>query len=205
MRKRSPDLDVPGLYRKHLAQTRFLYAAINGLGETGAARDDQLILPFVSHQQSKIRRAAIKALAKLNFTPHIEVLFKALSDEAPPVSRQALTSLVSQRAKVSGERLWKLFNSSDLFHVRRSALIMIARLSKWDSLYYLLKALHNSEQRVVDLSHFWIQDWLDRFNRSFVSPTREQVDRIVNAIDDSRNVIPEDSRQALLFALKSFS
>ena len=182
-----------------------MYAAINGLGETGAARDDQLILPFVSHQQSKIRRAAIKALAKLNFTPHIEVLFKALSDEAPQVSRQALTSLVNQRSKVSGERLWKLFNSSDLFHVRRSALIMIAKLSKWDSLYYLLKALHNSEQRVVDLSHFWIQDWLDRFNRSFVSPTREQVDRIVNAIDDSRNVIPEDSRQALLFALKSFS
>src|SRR6185503_16003821 len=58
-------MDVAAFYRQHLltAEGPNLYAAISGLGETGAIADDLLIVPFTSHPAGRVRRAAIRALA----------------------------------------------------------------------------------------------------------------------------------------------
>src|SRR5205807_9270325 len=55
-------MDVAAFYRDHLlaGEGLTLHAVISGLGETGAAADDHLIVPFTSHPDSRIRRAAIR-------------------------------------------------------------------------------------------------------------------------------------------------
>lgn len=174
------------------------------VGETGSPTDDQLVIPYMSHRQSKIRRAVIKALAQLNFGSHVHLFFEALNDAAPQVSREAFMSLIKGRAMINGERLWNLFNSTEQFHVKRGAVILIAKLDKWDSIYYLLKTLQNSEEKLVSLIKFWIQDWLGRFNRSFVTPTGEQVAGILRGLDECGERMEVDLRDQLFFALRSF-
>ena len=205
LRKTSVPMDMASHYRQSLESGLFLFAAISGLGETGGVTDAQSVLPFVSHQHSKIRHAAIKALAQLDFSSHVDSLFKALGDESPRVSRQALMSLLKGRAMISGERLWKLFASSEQFYVKRNAVILIAKLSKWDSICYLLRALHTADENVLNSTRFWIKHWLTRFNRSFVSPTEEQVGELLQLLDQTGGAVDEDTRQQLSFAFRSFS
>jgi len=88
-------IDFAAFYRQSLLTGREndLYAAVSGLGETGSGTDDGLILPYASHGTAKIRKAAIKALAKLNGRAHLDVFLHSLKDEVPSVSSQALNAL----------------------------------------------------------------------------------------------------------------
>src|SRR5262249_19556147 len=158
---------------------------------TGVATDDQFILPYTSHRASKIRWAAVRALAKLNREAHIDLFLEALNDQVPYVSRQALHALADKASAVNGERVWELFRSSAQLHVRRNVLSLIEKLGKWDSVYYLLRAVRDSDEAIADMSRFAIQRWLARFNRNFSSPTHEQLTRLVNALDEGRKMLDD--------------
>ena len=204
LRKLDP-MDVAAFYRQHSldAEGLTLYAAISGLGETGAAADDHLIVSYTSHSASKIRWAAIRALAKLNREAHLDLFIEALKDQIPDVSRQALNALADKAAVVSGERIWELFQATALAHVRRNVLSLIEKVGKWDSIYYLLRAVRDSDEAIAGMSRFAIQRWLARFNRSFSSPTHEQLARLSNALDEGSNMLDDRTVEQLRFSMRS--
>lgn len=198
-------MDVAAFYRQHLlgAEGHTLYAVISGLGETGAVADEQLIEPYTSHRASRIRWAAIRTLAKLNRDAHVELFIEALKDQIPYVSRQALNALTDKAAAVDGDRIWELFRSSAQPHVRRNVLSLIEKLGKWDSIFYLLRAVRDSDEAIAGMSRFAIQRWLARFNRSFSSPTHEQLARLLNALDEGSSLFDDSTVEQLLFSIKS--
>lgn len=205
--RRLDPMDVAAFYRQHVlaAEGHTLYAVISGLGETGVATDDQLIVPYASHRASKIRWAAVRALAKLNREAHIDLLMEALNDQVPCVSRQALNALTQKAAVVSGERIWELFQSSASAHVRRNALSLIEKLGKWDSIYYLLRAVRDSDEAIAGMSRFAIQRWLARFNRSFSSPTHEQLTKLGNALETAGTLLDNRTMEQLHFSIRSLN
>lgn len=198
--------DVTAFYRHHLSagQGLTLYSVISGLGETGATAHDQLILPYTSHHASKIRGAAIRALAKLNRNAHAGIFIEALRDQVPQVSRQALNALTDNASAINGERIWELFSSGAHAHVRRNVLSLIDRLGKWDSIYYLLRALSDSDEAIAAMSRFRIQRWLSRFNRNFSSPSPEQLSRLGKAIEESSNLLDGTIMEQLRFSVAAF-
>jgi HEAT repeat protein len=200
-------MDVPAFYRQSLAtgDERTLYSAISGLGETGSAADDQFILPYPTHQVGRVRRAAIKALAKLHGAQHIDVFTEGLKDETPHVSRQALKALSDKVSSIRAEQLWQLFSLVTHAHVRRNALALMMKLSKWDSIHFMVRALCDSDDDITGMSRFGIERWLARFNRSFSSPTREQLARLDNALNECGDLLDEKTRQQLRFSMKSSS
>jgi len=199
-------MDVATFYLQHLlaGEDLTLYAAICGLGETGATGDDYLIVPYTSHPASKIRRAAIRALAKLNREAHVDLFIQALKDQVPYVSRQALNALADKGSAVNGERIWELFHSSAHAHIRRNTLALIEKLGKWDSIYYLLRALRDSDEAIAGISRFGIQRWLARFNRSFTSPTPEQLARLGNTLEEGSNMLDDRTVEQLRFSMRSY-
>ena len=199
--------DVAAFYRQHLldAEGLTLYAVISGLGETGAAADDHLIVPYTEHRASKTRWAAIRALARLDREAHLDLFIEALKDQVPYVSRQALNALTEKAAVVSGERIWELFQASAHAHVRRNALSLIEKLGKWNSIYYLLRAVRDSDEAIAGMSRFAIQRWLARFNRSFSSPTHEQLARLLNALDEGSSLFDDRTVEQLRFSMRSFN
>lgn len=199
-------MDVAAFYRQSLstAEAHTLYPAICGVGETGSAGDDHLIVSYASHQVGRIRRSAIKALAKLNGGAHIDVLMDALKDEVTQVSRQALKALSDKSLSLSGERIWNLFQSAAHAHVKRNAISLIEKLGKWDSISYLVRAVRDSDEAVADMSRFGIQRWLARFNRSFPSPMPEQLAQLNNALEDCGDLLDDKTVAHLHFSIKDF-
>src|SRR3954467_15212631 len=58
-----------------------------------------------------------------------------------------------------------------------NALALMEKLGKWDSIYYLLRVVRDSDEAIADMSRFAIQLWLAQFNGSLSSPTAEQLAR----------------------------
>ena len=202
----SVDFDFAAFYRQYLttAEPQTLYAAISGLGETGRPHDVSLILPFVNHHASRIRRAAIKALAMLQPETHVDIFLKALEDEVSSVSRQGGKALATKTSSVSAARLWDLFASTPHLHVKRNVLSLIAKFTKWESISYLVKAVSEDNEDIVAMSRFAINRWLFRFNRSFSSPTSEQVARLKDALAQCGMLIDEKTLEQLRFSIHGY-
>jgi HEAT repeat protein len=194
--------DVAAFYRDQFLAGKNLYSIISGLGETGATTDDHFIVPYASHHSGKIRGAAIQALAKLNRNARLDLFINALSDPVPHVSRQALNALADKAAAINGERIWELFQSAAHTHVKRNALSLIERLGKWDSIYYLLRAIRDADEAFADMSRVSIERWLARFNRNFSSPTPEQLARLGAALEENGNLLADRTLAQLRFSIK---
>jgi HEAT repeat protein len=196
--------DVAAFYRGQFLTGADLYSVISGLGETGEAADDHFIVPYTSHPAGKIRGAAIQALAKLNRNAHVGLFIEALKDQVPHVSRLALKALADKASTINGERIWELFRSSAHAHVQWNALSLIERLGKWDNIYYLLRAVRDSDEAIADRSRFAIQCWLARFNKNFSSPTPEQLARLCIALEEDGNLLDDRTVEQLRFSLAGF-
>jgi HEAT repeat protein len=205
LRKAGED-DFASVYRRALADAvgGELYSAVSGIGETGAASDDRMVLPYVAHPSTKLRRAAVKALARLNGDGHLSVFLTALLDETPAVSREARKALAGRVAAGGGERLWEIFNTSSPPHVRRNALFLLSRLGKWDAIRYLIRAAGDRDAKIAEASRLGVLRWLSQYNRSFTAPTPEQLLRFASALRERGHLLSESIREQLRFSVKGF-
>lgn len=161
-------------------------------------------MPYASHPASKIRGAAIQALARLNRNAHVDLFIEALTDQVRHVSCQALKPLREKASSLDGERIWDLFRSAAHAHVKWNALSLIERVDKWDRIYYLLSAVRDSDEAIAVRCKVSIQCWPQRFNRSFSSPTPEQVARLRIALDESGNLLDSWTMEQLRFSIAGF-
>lgn len=203
---RMGEADFASIYRPALTDAvgGELYSAVSGIGETGTASDDRLVLPYAPHPSPKVRRAAVKALARLNGDEHLSIFLNALRDETPAVSREARKALTGRAAAVGGARLWELFSTSSLPHVRRNALHLLSRLAKWDAVYYLIRATADPDVGIASASRLGVVRWLSQFNRSFSVPTPDQVSRLKSALLERAHLLEESVREQLTFSVKGF-
>jgi hypothetical protein len=198
--------DLAAFYREQLARAEGpnLYAVISGLGETCRAKDDGLILPYTSHPSNKIRRAAIKALAGLRPEAHLELFMRALEDDVPNISRVGLKALSRKTSSLSAARVWELFSATAHAHVKRNALSLIGRFAKWESIAYLVRAVCDTDDGIVELSRLAIRRWVIRFNRSFTSPTPKQLSRLRDALEQCGKLLDEATQKQLSFSIKGY-
>jgi HEAT repeat protein len=198
-------MDVAGFYRESLSTrpNTNLFSAICGLGETGSEADDRVIVSYTSDRTPKIRGAALRALARLNGKAHVELFLNALKDEVPNVSRQALMALIDKRSAITGEKVWAIFASAPQGHVKRNSLSLLEALPKWDSIFYLLKAIRDGEEAIAVMSRIGIQRWLARFNRTFNLPSSDQLAKVKAALAECDELLDERIREQILFLIKT--
>jgi len=179
------DLDLRQFYLDALAKsdTMSLCPAISGLGEVGASSDTALIVQYVSHEVPKVRRAALRTLLRLHADDFVDVFEERLSDRTPAVSREAMKGLNKAIHLIGGERVWRIFLSTAAVHTRRNALFLIARLSKWESIGYLVEALCADNEYLKKLAETYVRRWHWQFNRSFTTPTKAQMERLTAALE----------------------
>lgn len=129
-----------------------LRGALLGLGECGGDDDVLLLLPFLEDGRSKIRLAALQALAMLD-RESIEPLVDALSDPSPRVSRTAARMIVRRPRPGLLDRMLELAEVHlSPAHVRRHALDVILSARAWTRLPYLLRAAASKHQALAALA-----------------------------------------------------
>lgn len=87
------ELDYAELYRQSLDHGEHLHAAVAGLGETGTPEDADRLLPYLSHQRTQLRAAAVRAVGSLAGHDHVDDLISALQDDSKKVTCEAVKCL----------------------------------------------------------------------------------------------------------------
>jgi HEAT repeat protein len=183
---------------------RSVYSALSGLGETGCTTDVDLILPYVSHERSTIRRAAIRSLARLHTGGFVDLFVQHLADATASVSREAMNALGKRVHLLEGEQIWHVFTNAASPHSRRNALFLIARLGKWESITYLIEALCTGDEELKELAKKYVRRWQWQFNRSFTTPTAEQVKGLSRAISRCGPFVEQPVKELLEYSIRAF-
>jgi len=203
-KKGTVDLRAYYSHRLETSNSRQLCAAIAGVGETGVANDSQLVERFIHKQSSKVRVAALHAIAKLNPDAYLDKFVLALDDASSTVAREAVLAISRKANSVGGQRLWEIFDSCRHPHGKRWALFLLARINKWDSIAFLIQSLPDQNDSCVELSQRYIVRWFARYNRSFATPTAEQLSRLRNVLSRCNLLLSSGTQRQLDSLLKSF-
>jgi HEAT repeat protein len=204
--EKSGIFDAPSFYRDCVGSGRpeILPQSIAGLGETGTREDAALVGSWVAHPATKVRQAAIKALGRLDGDSRVDDLLRALEDDRPCVGRVAREALRGRLRLVAGGRLWELFERDRRPHVRRHVLALLAGLGKWARLPYLILACRDDEPAVTAQARALVRLWNAHFNRSFVTPSSDDLRLAAAALDASRAALDPDDEKLLRFHLNGW-
>ena len=198
-------VDLRAYYSEALQKStgRQLCVAVAGLGETGRPKDSQLLERFLQDQSSRVRATALHAIARLNSDAYFEEFVLALEDASSKVTREALLALCKKPNLVGGQRLWDIYDRCRHPHGKRRALFLLARINKWDSIAFLVQSLTDQNNAIVDLSQKYISRWFVRYNRSFATPTAEQISRLRNVLSRCNLLLSSGTQRQLDSLLKS--
>src|SRR5260370_13426647 len=191
-------------HRLETSTSRQFCPAIAGVGETGVAKDSQIVDRFLNNQNSKVRVAALHTIAKLNPDAYLDEFVLALDDASSKVAREAVLALSKKANSVGGQRLWEIFDSCRYPHGKRWALFLLARINKWDSIAFLIQALTDQNDSFVELSQRYIVRWFARYNRSFATPTADQLSKLRNVLSRCNLLLSSGTQRQLDSLLKRF-
>lgn len=180
------------------------FAAICGLGESGAASDVRLLSAYWDSPMTKLRRAAVFAVGRLDAEGNLARLVGALGDAKPSVSREALKALLAKARQIPLEQLEQLVAGGASFHVRRNALTLILHTSKWHKLPALLNACADSDEKLAGLAARALRDWFFTYNRSFAEPMRSDFERIESVLPRVESKLPHGAAKELRDCLRAY-
>jgi HEAT repeat protein len=183
--------------------TTTLVAAIRGLGETGKTDDANVVNQFIQASEPRLRRAAAYAVGKLDAERFGPKLTKLLSDESPGVSREALKALMPKARRQPLEEFWHIFENDKRAHVRSNALTLVLSFGKWQKLPPLLLACADSDRHLSGIAQKALRDWLSNYNRSFAAPTRDDLQKIQDALNRTESKLPHSAAAEIRGCLKA--
>jgi len=144
------------------------------------------------------------AAAKLNPGPYFDMFLIGLCDTSNSVAREAVLALSKMPNSIGGQRLWEIYQKCPHLHGKRWALFLIARINKWDSINFLIQSLIIPSDCSVDRSRSYIARWFARYNRSFATPTPEQLSRLRNTLSQCSLLLDAETQWQMESLLKGF-
>ena len=179
-------------------------ASIAGLGENGDAGDASMLRSFVEHVLPRVQRAALQAIAALDFDSNEDVFFTALASSQPGVSRKARELLLKVPLRGEQPAIERSMLDSAYAHVRSNALRVLAGTGKWSGLRYILLALQRDDSPLNDLAVRFISRWIHDHNRRFIQPQADDVPRIESLLEAVRRKLPKGQHRTLVAIVQSF-
>lgn len=196
--------NLRGFYIQNVTASggKALASSLAGLGETGRKEDTTRVSQYLAAKQPQVRAAALRAIAKLDPAYDATVFLAALCDESARVGCEASFGLQKRVNSVGGARLWDAFVRCKSSRARRGVLFLIARLSKWESLGFLLQALGDPDLSVSGAAARYKGRLWRRWNRSFVPPTKAQAENLRSILKTHQLLISPLEKQQLETDLK---
>lgn len=197
------DFDAPAFYRAAVSDGHDLYPALCGLGETGSATDIPTFERFLDYETPRVRCAALGSLARHSASVPYERLLTGLDDRSPRVARSAALLLLRHAGGLDRETLWSRWEVPPHDHSRKYALWLIGAGRKWDAGALILRATRSEQEEARTLAIAALDHWRARYNRSFATPTAEDLERFTQALEGAR--VDDAVRKSLRHIAKSWA
>lgn len=195
-------IDVAQRYKEALTEKP--YIALLGLGESGASADAQLAVPFIDSDQTKIRRAAARAISLLDPVGHKDALLQTFNDSSPGVSRAATQGLERARPPGIADALWGVLRSSQHEHHRKYAITLLTHSDRWTMLSIGLRAVVEESPDVKVAGHRLVTVCMETWNKSFTSPPAGVVEHLLGLLEEARPWLTPSEMHDIGFTLRSF-
>jgi len=197
--------DAVSIYRERLngAVGAQLVGAVLGLGETGTSEDVERIRPLLKSDETRYRKAAIIALARIAPEALIEEFTAALADPMPGVSNEGCTALLQRVHSVEPAALFTLLREDTPEHVKKNALKLTMRLGKWVSLPVLI-SLSRGESIISSRTRAFLESWLLSPRRDYSRPTEQQMVAAARALAEASPGLDAGLERSLSSLLKEW-
>ncbi len=180
---REASFDAREIYLEKLRSQKSVPAALCGLGETGGSDDGAVILPYLKRSEARVRRCAVYALGRLDVEKYLGVIFEKLFDLQSSVVRQAMKALQPKARLVPVDDLEALVSADERKVVHQAVIVLLSKKGKWERLPLILMLCAVENAVTANLALNALNDWFERYNRSFTEPTRSDHERINKALD----------------------
>jgi HEAT repeat protein len=176
--------DFTSFYRERLreAGSTPLPATVEGLGESGEAGDAVLIADFLRHSDPRVRKAAVRAIGRLNAEAYCDSLVAALRDGSAAVAKAARDVLVTHMSCASAHQLAALFEGDSSPLTQRLVLTLLTQRSWWESASVLLTATISPDERIRSVALAGLHRWQYSTRILYARPTRKQVEEVERAL-----------------------
>ena len=202
VQEQEPQFDFHGFYLDNLDKNTA--AAISGLGEKGHALDAVVLNEYLSDARVSVVKSTMVTLVKLDEDNSIHVITEKLDDSRAGITKTA-GKLVMKAKLPNYERVREIFFATTYKHTKLKCLDILFSAPKWSGILFMLETLSSNDEHIREKSFTAITGWLFRFNRSFSSPSEEQVVRIKQMIqkhnEESPPILPLSVQKELLFTL----
>ncbi|GAA0765013.1 hypothetical protein GCM10008908_00930 [Clostridium subterminale] len=196
--------DFAAIYRDAIQKNEQLYSSICGLGETGNTSDSKIISTFMSNDTIKIVKASINSLARLDFQEYEEELIFIIKDERVGISKAARSVLYKKIDVSDADTIYEIFKQAIYDHVKINTCILLCSLSKWESIRYIIEFCADKNDSISALGQNAIENWKLRYNYSFTTPTKKQIEAIRKLIMDYGKSIKDSDRNFIEFCIRDF-
>jgi len=184
---------------------RRVAAAVRGLAEVGTTDDVLIVVQYLASDQQRVRAAAVYATAHLDESTALEQLPKMLGDPAAPVTRAVRDSLRPLVERLGATKIALLLEDVVTKHGRRDAFHLAMSLGKWDALPLIIECAADTDEDIRTLALMALRRWLDEQNRTFVQPTRQQLQLIEGVLQTRRLALQRSGVDELRSILRLWS
>jgi HEAT repeat protein len=199
------EIDWPDFYRRALSEHPQSLAALSGLGETGDRSDLIAVRSWLDSPLPSRRRAAVRAFANVGGETALPDLVRYLQDDSPAVIREVRKHLEASPSSLDGERLFRVAMEDHRGQVKEMAILLINAMGKWGSLPWLIRASVQPGRSASEFAQGLAEAWFTPpgCNRVFTTPSRQERQAIMEALDSSRRELDETFQRKLDFWLKN--
>lgn len=185
--------DFREIYINSLQRRENIHGSICGLGEVGREEDADLLIEFIDESHIKITKAVFKALYKLDAAKYVNIFLKYLSSNKRGISKEARKGLEECIYLVDEKALWEILNLDIIpEYVYNNILILFKSMSKWKSLIQILKLFSLKRENIIEQANEELRLWLQGVNRSYISPTKSEIETIKSLFIRHKNKIYND-------------
>jgi hypothetical protein len=192
-------------YIQMLKSNHFVRGALLGLGEVGKKEHVELIIPYLDHSSVSIVKAAIRAISLLDGENHKAEFVGLLDHNHEGISKAARRSLSTVYYKDIKEQLYNLYTETNYEHTKYNIALLLCSLSKWDAIIYIIEFYVNKEESEISrLGKANFISWIVNFNRTFDSPTKNQIASIKNTLSKYGSKLEKSEVREIEFCIKGF-
>lgn len=180
-KKHSLIKDFPEFYRQQILINP-VSGALIGLGETGNGSDYDIVCKFFTHDEPKVRLAAMIAMWYLSKDDAVKLVLDSLDSDIPKIKKTAKQFLKSSKMPLV---LFEMKNKlqSDNVDIKLFALEAICSYGGWQALEGVLFAIANNKGIVLDKAKELLGRWLIRASSIYSKPDGATRERIINLFD----------------------
>ncbi|MBU3143805.1 HEAT repeat domain-containing protein [Clostridium sp. CF012] len=196
--------DFASLYRDAIQKNEKVYSSICGLGETGNINDTKNIAEFMDSNSVKIVKASINTLARLDFAGYKEKFILILNDCRPGISKSARRVLYKELDSSDADIIYNIFKRTIYDHAKTNSCFLLCSLSKWYAISYIIEFCADKNETIATLGQYSLENWKLKFNRSFTTPTKNQVLAIRKSLIIFGTSIKDSDRKFIEFSIRNF-